>query len=47
VLSFYGSDFTGATGTPVYAGVSFESAICPDGTNGYEHDNTCQGHPWP
>jgi uncharacterized protein YjbI with pentapeptide repeats len=39
--------FYGATGTPVYAGVDFSTATCPDGTLGAAHANTCQGHPWP
>lgn len=50
-VSFVGSDLTGATNmdtanlTGVTWGYSEEyPTICPDGTNSWEHSNTCIGH---
>ena len=40
-------DMTGATGTPIYAGVDFTGTTCPDGTLANNHGTTCKGHPWP
>jgi uncharacterized protein YjbI with pentapeptide repeats len=47
VTSFFSSDLTGATGTPLYAGTRFEDSTCPDGTSSRDHGDTCQSHPWP
>ena len=37
-------NLTGATGTPVYAGVDFAATTCPDGTNSDNDGGTCVGH---
>jgi uncharacterized protein YjbI with pentapeptide repeats len=39
-IDLTGSDFTSAN----LAGATWNSVVCPDGTNSDDHDNTCVGH---